>query len=207
MLNCAGCEVGFGCYHATHVGLGSYGCVLIQIWARDLGLNNWEHRGEGMYCPRALLKIPGSGTTFVFALRTPLLLGVYQWMRVWVIAGVLDHEWRGVWSSFTHATHAHQMCFPVEVHIVFVKGQVVEDHCGAATQAHPFGAQRVVRLPAQVPGLMRLPAPAAPSLLLCHSLRGALRLSCAFQCPCARGVLQPWEAPAGRFGGRSARPM
>ena len=46
--------------------------MLIQIWARDSELNNWEHRGEGMYCPRALLKIPGTGTTFFFALRTPL---------------------------------------------------------------------------------------------------------------------------------------
>ena len=71
MLNCAGCEVGFGCYHATHVGLGSYGCVLIQIWARDSGLNNWEHRGEGMYCPRALLKIPSSGATFFFCVKDP----------------------------------------------------------------------------------------------------------------------------------------
>ena len=71
MLNCAGCEVGFGCYHATHVGLGSYGCVLVQIWARDSGLNNWEHRGEGMYCPRALLKIPGCGTTFFFCVKDP----------------------------------------------------------------------------------------------------------------------------------------
>ena len=72
MLNCAGCEVGFGCYHATHVGLGSYGSVLVQISARDSGLNNWEDRGEGMYCPRALLKIPSSGT-ILFALRTPLV--------------------------------------------------------------------------------------------------------------------------------------
>ena len=32
MLNCAGCEVGFGCYRSTYVGLGSYGCVLAQIW-------------------------------------------------------------------------------------------------------------------------------------------------------------------------------
>ena len=45
-------------------------CVLIQIWARDSRLNNWEHRGEGMYCPRALLKILGSGTTF-FCVKDP----------------------------------------------------------------------------------------------------------------------------------------
>ena len=44
---------------------------LYKFRARDSGLNNWEHRGEDMYCPRALLKIPGSGTTFFFALRTP----------------------------------------------------------------------------------------------------------------------------------------
>ena len=32
VLNCAGCKIGFGCYHSTHGGLGSYGCVLAQIW-------------------------------------------------------------------------------------------------------------------------------------------------------------------------------
>ena len=46
---------------------------LYKFGARDSWLNNWEHRGEDMYGPRALLKIPGSGTTlFFFPLRTPL---------------------------------------------------------------------------------------------------------------------------------------
>ena len=48
---------------------------LYKFGARDSWLNNWEHRGEDMYCPRALLKIPESGTTFFFPLRTPLLGG------------------------------------------------------------------------------------------------------------------------------------
>ena len=48
---------------------------LYKFGARDSWLNNWEHRGEDMYCLRALLKIPGSGTTlFFFPLRTPLVL-------------------------------------------------------------------------------------------------------------------------------------
>ena len=46
---------------------------LYKFGARDSWLNNWEHRGEDMYCPQALLKIPGSGTTFFFPLRTTLL--------------------------------------------------------------------------------------------------------------------------------------
>ena len=48
---------------------------LHKFGARDSWLNNWEHWGEDMYCPRALLKIPGSGTTFFFffALRTALV--------------------------------------------------------------------------------------------------------------------------------------
>ena len=46
--------------------------MLAKIMAMDSWLNNWEHWGEDMYCPRALLKIPGSGTTFFFALRTAL---------------------------------------------------------------------------------------------------------------------------------------
>ena len=45
-----------------------------QFGARDSWLNNWEHRGEDMYCPRALLKLPRSGRDFFFfALRTALL--------------------------------------------------------------------------------------------------------------------------------------
>ena len=36
-------------------------------------MNNWEHRGEDMYCPRALLKLPRTGRDFFFlALRTAL---------------------------------------------------------------------------------------------------------------------------------------
>ena len=50
-----------------------------QFGARDSWLNNWEHRGEDMYCPRALLKLPGSGTTFFFfALRTALSCRICQ---------------------------------------------------------------------------------------------------------------------------------
>ena len=29
-------------------------------------MNNWEHRGEDMYCPRALLKLPRTGRVFFF---------------------------------------------------------------------------------------------------------------------------------------------
>jgi hypothetical protein len=32
-------------------------------------LNNWEHRGEDMYCPRALLKLPRSGRDFFFCVK------------------------------------------------------------------------------------------------------------------------------------------
>ena len=44
---------------------------LHKFGARDSWLNNWEHRGEDMYYPypRALLKIPGSGTTFFFCVK------------------------------------------------------------------------------------------------------------------------------------------
>ena len=52
---------------------------LYKFGTRDSWLNNWEHRGEDMYCPRALLKIPGSGTTFFFPLRTALLKAVRVW--------------------------------------------------------------------------------------------------------------------------------
>ena len=45
---------------------------LHKFGARDSWLNCWEHRGEEMYCPRALLKIPRSGTTFFFAIWTAL---------------------------------------------------------------------------------------------------------------------------------------
>ena len=37
---------------------------LHKFGARDSWLNHWEHRGGDMYRPRALLKLPGSGTTF-----------------------------------------------------------------------------------------------------------------------------------------------
>ena len=37
---------------------------LHKFGAMDSWLNNWEHRGEEMYYLRALLKLPGSGTTF-----------------------------------------------------------------------------------------------------------------------------------------------
>ena len=47
---------------------------LYEFGARDSWLNNWDHRGEEMYCPRALLELLGSGTTFFFPLRTPLEL-------------------------------------------------------------------------------------------------------------------------------------
>ena len=43
-----------------------------QFGARDSWLNNLEHWSEDMYCPRALLKFPGSRTTFFYALRTAL---------------------------------------------------------------------------------------------------------------------------------------
>ena len=42
---------------------------LYKFGARDSWLNNWEHRGEDMYCPRALLKLLGSGTTFFFPVK------------------------------------------------------------------------------------------------------------------------------------------
>ena len=42
---------------------------LHKFGARDSWLNNWEHWGEDMYCPRALLKILGSGTTFFFCVK------------------------------------------------------------------------------------------------------------------------------------------
>ena len=47
---------------------------LHKFWVRDSWLNSWEHLGEDMYYPRALLKISGFGTTFFFALRTALHL-------------------------------------------------------------------------------------------------------------------------------------
>ena len=37
-----------------------------QFGARDSWLNNWEHRGEDMHCPRALLKLPRTGRDFFF---------------------------------------------------------------------------------------------------------------------------------------------
>ena len=42
---------------------------LQKFWARDSWLNNWVHLGEDMYCPRALLKNLGSGTTFFFCVE------------------------------------------------------------------------------------------------------------------------------------------
>ena len=62
---------------------------LYKFGARDSGLNNWEHRGEGMYCPRALLKAPGFGTTFFFCVKDPPddpLVGPR--MSSWVSLGV-----------------------------------------------------------------------------------------------------------------------
>ena len=44
-----------------------------QFGARDSWLHNWEHRGEDMYCPRALLKLPGFGKTFFCVKDSPEL--------------------------------------------------------------------------------------------------------------------------------------
>ena len=46
---------------------------LYKFGDRDSWLNNWEHRGEDMYCPRVLLKIPRSGTIFFSVKDTPAL--------------------------------------------------------------------------------------------------------------------------------------
>ena len=45
---------------------------LHKIGARDSWFNSWEHQGEDIYCPRALFKILGCGTTFFFAFKTAL---------------------------------------------------------------------------------------------------------------------------------------
>ena len=60
---------------------------LYKFGARDSWLNNWEHRGEDMYCPRALLKLPGSGTTFFFPVKdTPAPNGMPR-------QGVIFTQW------------------------------------------------------------------------------------------------------------------
>ena len=74
---------------------------LYKFGARNSGLNNWERRGEGMYCTRALLEIPRSGTSF-FLLRTPLLLAlrasciVTNMMRRFFLSAVHPE---GLWAT------------------------------------------------------------------------------------------------------------
>ena len=74
-----------------------------QFGARDSWLNNWEHRGEDMYCPRALLKLPRSGRDFFFFFcvkdspapvneDTHTLDGKTALRKVRVIPGGLDHK-------------------------------------------------------------------------------------------------------------------
>ena len=54
---------------------------LYKFGARDSWLKSWEHWGEGMYCPRALLKILGFGTTFFFAKDPPIGEAPCTWVH------------------------------------------------------------------------------------------------------------------------------
>ena len=99
---------------------------LHKFGAGDSWLNSWEHRGEDMYCPRALLKILGSGTTFFFCVKDRHVMGsngvlfcdvhckqfacacrVFEWLVVLRLCGTSPNCNEKLSCCFAHLALAH----------------------------------------------------------------------------------------------------